>query len=494
MPWVGGDDRSAGTWVPDDNYWGQQIPNWGNAAAQASTGYAPTGAIGDPNAYQPGRSLEDLAAGYNVISSLTNNSPNWDPRWAAGAAGNFGAETGGFSTGYQQGGPGIGYGQWGLNADGSRGNQFNAYRATPDSPGGHWDPGDGRSAGGWVPAPIMSPDANLGFFNQELGGMYGGQSGVGGVYGTSTPWDAAYMFGGRSGTLGPTSMYPDAPAEFFQGGSFGYERPNAGRAPAYGDYEKRAGGAEDYYNYWASQQASGYQSGNYYGDYSPAVGAYQGTPAPMGWIDSPSGPVWGQTGTSGYSSGYGGFNQFGLGATSGGGWGGNDPYLQQFVDADRVPAAYNTLSFTVGGPSSSGGGGHWDPGDGRSPGGWVPGDAPSASSLNGFSSGNGYGVYGGGSGGNEYGYGGQSYSGPTGSDWAMNYGGGMSAADAAAEAQTYNDLQNRLASEAAFYSAQQAALPSSPQNYQSQIVNPYYNNFGGQIQGYNQFTTQYQSY
>lgn len=77
---------------------------------------------------------------------------------------------------------------------------------------------------------------------------------------------------------------------------------------------------------------------------------------------------------------------------------------------------------------------------------------------------------------------------------AATLGGGMTAQDAAAQAQTYNDLQSRLASEAAFYERQQAALPSSPQNYYSQIVQPYERNFGGQIAGYNPFTTQYQAY
>lgn len=77
---------------------------------------------------------------------------------------------------------------------------------------------------------------------------------------------------------------------------------------------------------------------------------------------------------------------------------------------------------------------------------------------------------------------------------AATYGGGMTAQDAAAQAQTYNDQQARLASEAAFYAAQAAALPSSPQNYYNQIVQPYERNFGGQIQGYNPYSTQYQAY
>lgn len=72
--------------------------------------------------------------------------------------------------------------------------------------------------------------------------------------------------------------------------------------------------------------------------------------------------------------------------------------------------------------------------------------------------------------------------------------GGMTAEDAAAQAYVYDALQARLASEAAWYTAQQTALPSSPQNYASRIVAPYDRNFGGQIQGYNPFSTQYQAY
>jgi len=77
---------------------------------------------------------------------------------------------------------------------------------------------------------------------------------------------------------------------------------------------------------------------------------------------------------------------------------------------------------------------------------------------------------------------------------AATYGGGLTQQDADTQFAEYQALQARLANEAAFYSAQQAALPSSPQNYFSQIVQPYDRNFGGQIAGYNPFSTQYQAY
>jgi hypothetical protein len=79
----------------------------------------------------------------------------------------------------------------------------------------------------------------------------------------------------------------------------------------------------------------------------------------------------------------------------------------------------------------------------------------------------------------------------------------MTQADASAQAQSYDDLQNRLAAEAANYSAQQAALPSSPQNFSSSFqpqvntnvaaLNPFASNSSA-ISLASPYSTQYQPY
>jgi hypothetical protein len=219
-------------------------------------------------------------------------------------------------------------------------------------------------------------------------------------------------------------------------------------------------------------------------DYSTGGGGGYGSYNPAGQIPSFAGG--GDSGN--YSGGYGPSSyaptQF-SGDPAAGYY--NPSFRDYYADPEYsalTPAQYNTLNFTVGGPTSTSDPRTWDPQTGMPYGGYgaaPPAAAPSASTINGYQ---------------DYAAGvtpTAGYSIQPGTA-AATYGDGMTAQDAAAQAQTYNDLQSRLANEASFYSAQQAALPSSPQNYYSQIVQPYEQNFSGQIQGYNPFSTQYQSY
>jgi hypothetical protein len=64
---------------------------------------------------------------------------------------------------------------------------------------------------------------------------------------------------------------------------------------------------------------------------------------------------------------------------------------------------------------------------------------------------------------------------------AATFGGGLTSQDAATQFENYQQLQARLARDAATYEAGLNALPSSPQNYQNQIVDPYSGNFGGHL-------------
>lgn len=165
------------------------------------------------------------------------------------------------------------------------------------------------------------------------------------------------------------------------------------------------------------------------------------------------------------------------------GYGGSE-YLPQF---SNTPAAYNTLNFTVGGPTSTSDSRTWDPQTGLPYGGSIGASAPSAGSLNGFST---PGVT------MDYAAGVSPTPGYTiqPGTAAATLGGGLTQQDADTQFAEYQALQANLQNYANTYQAGLNALPSSPQNYYSQIVQPYERNFGGQIAGYNPFTTQYQAY
>jgi hypothetical protein len=447
MPWVGGNDRNAGTWVDEYQDPGSYEPN-------AMQGYwsAVEAAQGLPYGFMRSMAGIESQGGQNLTSGTGAVGPF---QFTGSAANQVGVPKGATTD------PFVGAAAAGSLANYNR-EQF--VRQLGREPSGfelymmhQLGAGGAMAAIGADPnTPISSVPYGSNMLTQGVSGI-GGNTPVGSFVDVFRQkyagYDPSTQYAYTSGNLDPQMQGNDNAdlQQFLRGNipnSYNSYGPVSTSDPRtfdpqtgmpYGGYGGGGGGGASY------QEAKGGSNTGYGYNYSPNFGN----------VSTYS------DGTAFGAGGYGGYgnNEYGYGG------GGNDnSYLNQF---NQTPAAYNTLNFTVGGPSSPDGGGGYYNGET-----WVPYGAPSAASLNGFSSGNGSGVYGGGSGGNEYGYGGQSYSGATGSDWAMNYGGGMSASDAAAQFADYQALQNNLQNYANIYEGALNALPSSAQNYQSQIVGP----------------------
>jgi hypothetical protein len=180
------------------------------------------------------RSIGELATSYNVIAGLNNNL-GMDPIQGSGIAGSFGTETGGYNQFIQRNslgqevGPGMGYGQWetsGSAGGSGRGDAFINYARANGYPNGPINYGD--------------PNLNLGYFAQEFQGQTQG-----------------YPEYGVWGQRVNSATSPEQAAQIF---TQSYLRPSN---PHMADRMDRA---DDYYNYYATQQDPGYYSGNYYGD------------------------------------------------------------------------------------------------------------------------------------------------------------------------------------------------------------------------------------
>lgn len=201
-----------------------------------------------------------------------------------------------------------------------------------------------------------------------------------------------------------------------------------------------------------------------YGNWIPRDGgfgtAYGGGYAPFG-----SGYAAGAGGYgAGNGAGWGGFGGFGTGTPStaygvdNSAWNSINQMMPGIGGAAQWGTPYQTaeLGFTVGGPSGGGGGGYYN---GET---WVDFAAPAASSLNGFASPPAQAAQ------NAYVNSGGIVPGTA----AAVYGGGLTAQDANTQFANYQALQGTLQNYANTYQGTLNALPSSAQNYQSQIVGP----------------------
>jgi hypothetical protein len=191
------------------------------------------------------RGVGELATSYNVIAGLNNNL-GMNPIQGSGIAGSFGTETGGYNQFIQRNslgqevGPGMGYGQWetsGSAGGSGRGDAFINYARANGYPNGQINYAD--------------PNLNLGYFAQEFSGQTQGYPEYG-------------VWGQRINQ----ATSPEQAAQIF---TQSYLRPSK---PHMADRMDRA---DDYYNYYATQQDPGYYSGNYYGDPQQGSGSGLGS-------------------------------------------------------------------------------------------------------------------------------------------------------------------------------------------------------------------------
>jgi hypothetical protein len=375
--------------------------------------YPPAGLYTDG---QP-RSTGELATSYNVIAGL-NNSLGMNPIQGSGIAGSFGTETGGYNQFIQRNslgqevGPGMGYGQWetsGSAGGSGRGDAFINYARANGYPYGSINYAD--------------PNLNLGYFAQEFSGQTQGYPEYG-------------VWGQRINA----ATSPEQAAQIF---TQSYLRPSK---PHMSDRMDRA---DDYYNYYATQQNPGYYSGNYYGDPQqgnsswpgstfgsvnqmlPGFNSGQGFSAGDPWQEAKGG----NTGSLVYQNdgSYRPQNQQSYGNNEYGYGGGYDPqaygyqqdYSGGFMGGQNTTGYMSQPSFTVGGPSGYGSGS--DPW--ASPGGYGAGASYSP----------GYSIQPG--------------------TAAASYGGGMTLGDTQAAGQVYNDSQQYAQNFINQYQATLNALP-----------------------------------
>jgi hypothetical protein len=371
------------------------------------------------------RGVGELATSYNVIAGLNNNL-GMNPIQGSGIAGSFGTETGGYNQFIQRNslgqevGPGMGYGQWetsGSAGGSGRGDAFINYARANGYPNGQINYAD--------------PNLNLGYFAQEFSGQTQGYPEYG-------------VWGQRINQ----ATSPEQAAQIF---TQSYLRPSK---PHMADRMDRA---DDYYNYYATQQDPGYYSGNYYGDPQQGSGSGLGStfnsinqmlPQFNGGQGFVSGDQYAKGGSTGPqyvtdSSGitravqgqqsYGN-NEYGYG-------GGYDPqaygYQQDYsggLMGGQNTTGYMNYSgqpdFTVGGSSGSSGGYDWN-----SPGGYGAGASYSP----------GYSIQPG--------------------TAAASYGGGMTLGDTQMAGQVYNDAQA--------YAQNYADMYQNQLNNQMQTQNTY---------------------